>query len=196
MVSQLFSKTSFILSPNLLQNGIKNGNGTTSTHGHSVSVCTDRQLSYDVGPSTVPFDKEKQNKVFLIGRLGKDFEVHVFSDDRKTARSSLAVTKFVKGSEDTDWYSLVVWEELAEKLPNQLRKGARVMVEGRLNLEKYEGRDGGMRMDVKVTASSVHLVRDGAVDEFEEPRTFSNSYVNPYPSPSPSPSPSLNQPIR
>jgi single-strand DNA-binding protein len=55
---------------------------------------------------------------------------------------SVAVNRSRRGpdgqtTEETDWFRVVCWNNLAEVADQYLKKGARVYVEGRLQIRKY-----------------------------------------------------------
>ena len=102
------------------------------------------------------------SKVTLIGRLGKDPEFTMLTDGTALSKFSLAVNRYskVKGErkEDTDWYNIVAWRQLAETCEKFLRKGSKVYIEGRLELRKYTGNDGIQRTSVDVIASDMQML--------------------------------------
>ena len=97
------------------------------------------------------------NRVILVGRLGKDPETRYTANGKCVATFSLAVSKPVKDS-GTDWFDIVVWDKLAEVVGNNLSKGRRVLVEGRLQARAYEAKDGSKRRVVEVVAQNVEFL--------------------------------------
>ena len=58
------------------------------------------------------------NKIMLIGNLGRDPELNVTSDGTPVTRFSLAVSRNYKTSsgekrEETEWFNIVAWRQLA-----------------------------------------------------------------------------------
>lgn len=82
------------------------------------------------------------NKVFLLGNLGADPELRRINDSAKL-RFRLATHERWRDrqsgelKEHTDWHTLTLWGKRAEALAKILRKGSRVMVEGRLETRDY-----------------------------------------------------------
>ena len=97
------------------------------------------------------------NRVILVGRLGKDPETRYTANGKCVATFSLAVSKPVKDS-GTDWFDIVVWDKLAEIVGNNLSKGRRVLVEGRLQTRSYEAKDGSKRRVTEVVAQNVEFL--------------------------------------
>jgi single-strand DNA-binding protein len=84
---------------------------------------------------------KSMNKVFLMGHLGGDPELKMSKTGKPYARISLAtnrswLTADDKWEEKTDWHSVFVWGDLAERCAHDLRKGTHVLVEGALTYWK------------------------------------------------------------
>lgn len=83
------------------------------------------------------------NKVILVGNLGRDPEIHTFSDGTKKASFSLATTESYKDREgkrvdQTEWHNIVLWRGLAEIAEKYLRKGDQIYLEGKIRRREYE----------------------------------------------------------
>jgi single-strand DNA-binding protein len=103
------------------------------------------------------------NKIILIGRLGKDPELSVTPDGTPVTKFSLAVNRYSKSSsgerkEETDWYNISAWRNLAEIAEKYLHKGSKVYIEGRLSQRKYTDRDGMQRTSIDVTVTEMELL--------------------------------------
>ena len=105
------------------------------------------------------------NKIFLLGRLTRDPEVRTTQSGKMVTSFTLAVDRHGGGKDSTDFISVVTWEKLAEVSGNNLAKGQRAMVEGRLQIRGYEGKDGQKRWVTEVIAQSVEFIdrRSGGV---------------------------------
>lgn len=69
------------------------------------------------------------NHVQLIGRIAKDVtEVQTSNNQRRLFKTHIAV----KEKDDTLFFSLKVWGELGERFQSWIKKGDKVIVEGRL----------------------------------------------------------------
>ena len=97
------------------------------------------------------------NKVFLIGRLGRDPEMRYTQEGQAVTTFSLATDRPTRpGAErETDWHNVVCWEKTAEFANEYLAKGRLVFVGGRLTYRSWEGRDGVKRRTAEVVASEV-----------------------------------------
>ena len=98
------------------------------------------------------------NKVILTGRLGKDPEVRYTQSGKCVASFDLAVTEGYGEQQKTNWIPIVAWEKTGEIVGNNLVKGSRCLVEGRLQIRSYEANDGSKRRVAEVVAQSVEFL--------------------------------------
>jgi len=103
------------------------------------------------------------NKIMLIGNLGKDPELQVTSEGTPVTKFSLAVNRYTKSNngerkEETEWFNIVAWRQLAETCERYLHKGSKVYIEGRLSQRKYTDKNGVERTSVEVIASDMEML--------------------------------------
>ena len=98
------------------------------------------------------------NKVFLVGRLGKDPEIRFSGDGNAIANFSIATNETWKNKEGNqqekiDWHNIVVFGASAEKyIQPYVKKGTLVSVEGKLQTRDWEDKDGNKRYTTEVIA--------------------------------------------
>ena len=99
------------------------------------------------GQSVKEKGTKSMNKIILLGRLTKDPEVRYTSTSKVVAQFTLAVDRpYSKDKQrEADFIPVVIWGKQAEICGNYLSKGQRVLVEGRLQIRKYEAKDGQNR---------------------------------------------------
>jgi single-strand DNA-binding protein len=112
------------------------------------------------------------NQITVIGNVGRQPE------GLKYTGSGLAVLKFsvadTRGKDDqkkTSWYDIVVFGDQAEAVVENIGKGDRIMVAGRLQVEDYEKKDGTKGKRVEIIADAVgRVVRDSKnpVDQLKQ----------------------------
>jgi len=101
------------------------------------------------------------NKVMLIGNLGTDPEMRYTANGSAVTTFRLAVSRSFGGGaegerrEETEWFTIVTWNKLAELLGQHLQKGRKVFVEGRLASRSWDGPDGQKRYRTEVIANQV-----------------------------------------
>lgn len=90
------------------------------------------------------------NKVLLTGRVGKDIEAVASKGGNAVAKFSLAVSRYVKGGENTtDWINCVAFGKTAEMLEQYVEKGVLILVEGNIKTGSYE-KDGSRKYTTDV----------------------------------------------
>ena len=102
------------------------------------------------------------NRVQLIGNLGKDPEARYTPTGAKICTFSMAVNRRWKGKdgsakEATDWFNIEAWGKLAEICNDYLHKGSLVLIEGRLQTDRYE-HEGETRYFTKVIARTMQML--------------------------------------
>jgi single-strand DNA-binding protein len=121
------------------------------------------------------------NKIMLIGNLGRDPELQVTAEGTPVTKFSLAVNRRYRAQtgetkEETEWFNIVAWRNLAELTERYLHKGSKVYVEGRLSQRKYTDKDGVQRTAVEVIANDVRFLdskESGSSDnDFTGPDVF------------------------
>lgn len=106
------------------------------------------------------------NKVQIIGNLGRDAELKYTQGGTAMAKFSVATTetwndKSGQRQERTEWHNVTLWGKSAEATAEYLRKGKQVYVEGRLQSNSYEDRDGVKRKVWEVRADRLVLLGGG-----------------------------------
>jgi single-strand DNA-binding protein len=119
------------------------------------------------------------NKVMIIGNLGADPEMRYTADGKALTSFRVAASRNYSGPdgerrEETEWFSVVTWQKLAEQCSQYLQKGRRVYVEGRLSTRSWDTPEGQRRYKTEVIAERVlFLDRAGAApfgDDSSEPQ--------------------------
>jgi len=103
------------------------------------------------------------NKVFLIGNLTRDPELRYTGSGKAVCNFDLAVNQSYKDAasnetkKDTLFIKISVWNKMAEVCAEYLKKGSKVLVEGRLRMEKWES-EGKTRTKIDVQAQRVQFL--------------------------------------
>jgi len=104
------------------------------------------------------------NKVILIGRLTKDPEIRYTQAGTPVGTFTLAVDRRWmhkennNGQPTADFIPCVVWNKLAEVVGNNITKGRRISVEGRLQVRTYDAQDGSKRWVTEVIANEIEFL--------------------------------------
>ncbi len=103
------------------------------------------------------------NKILLIGNLGSDPEMRYIPSGSAVSNFSLAVNRRYTTSageqrEETEWFRIAAWGQLAETANQYLQKGSKVYVEGRVASRAYTDKDGQARASIEVTAERIQFL--------------------------------------
>ncbi|HYL40859.1 MAG TPA: single-stranded DNA-binding protein [Candidatus Binatus sp.] len=99
-------------------------------------------------------------KIQIVGNLGRDPELRYTPSGRPVTEFSVAVNQSSKNQqtgewvEATDWFRVSVWGDRAERAAENLRKGTRVLVDGRFRTREYETKDGRKGTSLEISADS------------------------------------------
>ena len=113
------------------------------------------------------------NKVFLIGRVGKDPVVKNFDNGGKIAEFSIATDDSYKDKqgnkvEQTDWHNVKVNGKLADVVEKYVKKGSLLHVEGKIKNRSYDDKDGNKRYVTEIVCEGFKMLGgkgDGGVSE-------------------------------
>lgn len=105
------------------------------------------------------------NKVMLTGRLGRDVDLKYTPSGQAVATFSVASDRSVRDESDpsgwkqeTEWFRVVAWRDLAERIAKNLTKGRRVYIEGRIQTRDWTDQQGQKRTTTEVIANDYILL--------------------------------------
>ncbi len=103
------------------------------------------------------------NKAILVGRLGRDPEVRYTTSGTPVANFSLATDEVWNDQSGerqrrTEWHRIVVWSRLAEICEKYLRKGSLIYIEGRIQTQEWDDRDGNRRRTTEIVAREMKML--------------------------------------
>ena len=101
------------------------------------------------------------NRIILLGRLTKDPDVKVTTTQKTVCTFTLAVDRpfaSKNGQREADFIPIQTWNKTAEICGNSLSKGQRALVEGRLQIRSYDGKDGNKHYVTEVIADRVEFI--------------------------------------
>ena len=107
------------------------------------------------------------NKVIAEGNIGKDPELKTIPNGESVLSFSVGAnehwkTKAGEKQERCEWFNCSLFGKRADALAQYLKKGSRVLIEGKLRTDKYE-KNGETRYSTKVILSEIVLL-DGKKD--------------------------------
>ena len=108
------------------------------------------------------------NKVMIIGWVDGEPEVRQTPNGRPVASFSVATSRTWTSSdgdrhEETEWFNVVAWGNLAEVCNKRLGHGRQVYVEGRLQTRSWDDNNGRKHFRTEVIAHElIALAENGA----------------------------------
>ena len=124
------------------------------------------------------------NRVFIVGRLGRDPEVRYTNSGDAVANLSLATSETWKDKngerqERTEWHRIVVFRNRAEFAKEYLSKGRMLAIEGKLRTRSWDDKSGNKRYTTEIVATTLTTL-DGRKDragkmEQKPPETLQNN---------------------
>jgi single-strand DNA-binding protein len=111
------------------------------------------------------------NKVIILGRLGADPELSYTNSNRALCKLSVATSETwvdrqtQNKKEKTEWHKIVIWGPQAEAASKYLAKGREVYIEGKLQTEKWQDKEGRDRFTTSIVADKVVFVGGGGGGE-------------------------------
>ncbi|HVU13519.1 MAG TPA: single-stranded DNA-binding protein [Phototrophicaceae bacterium] len=105
------------------------------------------------------------NKVIIIGVVGRDPEMRYTPSGRPVTSFSVATSRTWVSAEgerreETEWFNVVAWGNLAEICKAHLTKNQQVYVEGRLQTRGWEDETGKKHFRTELVANEMILLGD------------------------------------
>jgi len=104
------------------------------------------------------------SRIIIIGNVGRDPELRMTPNGRPVCEFSVAVNRVTGRSdggdrqEQTDWYRVSCWSQLAERAQQFITKGRLVYIEGRFTPRTYTDREGKERMSLDISANDFQML--------------------------------------
>jgi single-strand DNA-binding protein len=109
-------------------------------------------------------------KLILIGNLGRDPEMRYTPEGNPMSNFSMATSRKYGDKDETTWFRVTVFGKQAENCYQYLRKGSKVLVEGRLysdsngNPNVFQRKDGSYGSSYEVTAENIRFLSPRSED--------------------------------
>ena len=112
------------------------------------------------------------NKVELVGRLTKEPEVKLTSNQTKFCNFTIAVDRRFKdanGQRQADFINCVAWKQTAEFIQKYFHKGNRIGICGSIQTRTYEDQNGQKHFITEVLAEEAEFVESQATNQAQAP---------------------------
>lgn len=116
-------------------------------------------------------------KLVIVGNLGRDPEMRYTPSGQAVTNLNVATNhQYTSNSgekvKETTWFRVSVWGKQAESTNQYLRKGSKVLIEGRLTVDPatggpriWTGQDGSPRASLEVNAQTVRFLSSRQEDQ-------------------------------
>jgi single-strand DNA-binding protein len=98
------------------------------------------------------------NKISIIGNVGRDPEARQLASGDNVASFTVATTERSKNGDQTTWFRVSAFAQLADVCQRYLRKGSYIYIEGSLTQREYTDRDGATRQSLDVRAREMRML--------------------------------------
>lgn len=103
------------------------------------------------------------NKVMIIGYVGREPEMRYTPSGRPVTSFSVATSRTWTSAEgerreETEWFNVVAWGNLAEICKTHLTKSQQVYIEGRLQTRGWEDETGKKHFRTELVANEMILL--------------------------------------
>lgn len=128
------------------------------------------------------------NKIIVAGNLTRDVEIRYSQSGSAIGNTGIATTRKFKSAsgeqkEEVLFVDLTFFGRSAEIANQYLRKGSKILVDGRLKLDNWTAQDGSKRSKHSITVESMQML--GNKDD--APKTDTPQAQSQYAQPSPQP---------
>lgn len=106
------------------------------------------------------------NKIEILGRMVQNIEIKE-GKNTKYGKFTLAVPR-KNDKETTDFVNCVAFGKLAETIEKYTEKGNRILVEGSLQLDKYEDSKGTTRTSITIIVNDFYFIDFKRKEEKQE----------------------------
>ena len=101
-----------------------------------------------------------RNSVTLVGRPGAEPEMRNLSNNGKVARFRLAVSENHRNANnewvsDTQWFNVVAWGAIADRVQKNVSKGQQIAVAGKLHNNEWTDDKGQRHLNTEIWISEL-----------------------------------------
>jgi single-strand DNA-binding protein len=103
------------------------------------------------------------NKVQIIGHLGKEPEMRYTPSGKPVTTFTVAVSRSWSSTDgerhnETEWFNIVAFGNLAETCKQYLNKGKQVYIDGRLQTRRWDDKEGVKHTSVEIVANEMIML--------------------------------------
>ena len=97
------------------------------------------------------------NEITILGNVGRDPEVRSLPSGSNVCNFTVAVNRSVnvngEWQNETEWFNVSCWNDMADRAAQQLRRGNLIFIKGQLSTREYSKQDGSQGFSLEVRSS-------------------------------------------
>ncbi|HCM36347.1 MAG: single-stranded DNA-binding protein [Candidatus Wildermuthbacteria bacterium RIFCSPLOWO2_02_FULL_47_9c] len=114
------------------------------------------------------------NKAIILGNVTADPEMRTTQSGQQVCTIGVATNRIwtdasKQRQQSTEFHSVVLWGRLAEIASQYLKKGALVLIEGRIQTRSWDDKAGNKRYRTEIVAENMQLGPKGAGQPAQSP---------------------------
>lgn len=103
------------------------------------------------------------NKVVLVGNLTRDIELRYLQNGTALGKTGIAVSRKISSAggekkEETCFIDIDFWGKTAEIANQYLKKGSKVLIEGRLKFDQWQDQNGSTRSKHSIQVDTMEML--------------------------------------
>ena len=100
------------------------------------------------------------NKITIIGNVGQDPQTRTLENGTKVTSLTLATSETWKDKqgnkkEEVQWHSVQLWRGLAEVAEKYVKKGSKLLIEGKVTYRSYEDKEGVTKYITEIVGKEI-----------------------------------------
>lgn len=120
------------------------------------------------------------NKVILCGNLVRDNEIHYSQGGLAILNNVIAINEKKKNANGeyqtvSTFIDLVFFGKTAEVVNQYLKKGSKLLVEGKIDVSHYQTKEGENRKSVKIIVEQLEMIGEAQSSSKAKPRLKSDN---------------------
>ena len=103
------------------------------------------------------------NKIILLGNVGKDPQTRTLENGTKVTSLTIATSETWKDKqgnkkEEVQWHSVQLWRGLAEVAETYVKKGSKLLIEGKVTYRSYEDKEGNTKYITEIVGKEMKML--------------------------------------
>ncbi len=101
--------------------------------------------------------------VILSGNMGKDPDIKYMDNGKPKASFTFATNETYTDKDGnrqtrTEWHNIVAWGKVAELIEKYVRKGDKLLIQGKIQYRSWDDRDGNKKYITEIIAEEIQLL--------------------------------------